>query len=227
MLKNKLIILTFDDNAYNHYYNVFELLKTFNMTATFAYITSGKYADLNNEDKIKEMQEYGIEFASHTHSHVDLKKYDFDTIKNDIELSVQKLKSLNVNNPGLICPYNRISKDNLIKISNNFNINYILHKTSTVHNYTKFAKKKTFGKNNLIRIEFPTEDQDKANLIKFYDILTNLDPNEIPIIMFHNVCDFKNKNMNVRVNTFESFLTFIKFYNFKTITLDQLINLKQ
>lgn len=220
----KPIILTFDDNAFNHYYNVFPLLKKYKMKATYAYITSQKYtknSDDENKKIIEEMKSYGIEFASHTHTHIDLLYSNQNKSKEDLYNSLDSLKSYDILYPGLVCPYNRVN-DNIIKeFSNKFK--YIVHKSFSVSNFEIFPNLENASKFNLVRLEFPTRDHPSENILKFYNILYNLENNDIPIIMFHNICNH-DINMQVDINTFNNFLFFIQNYNFKTYTISEVID---
>jgi peptidoglycan/xylan/chitin deacetylase (PgdA/CDA1 family) len=220
----KPIILTFDDNAFNHYYNVYPLLKKYNMKATYGYITQGKYHKNKNSKVIKEMKKYGIEFASHTHTHIDLTLYNTNKISIDLLDSIDVLNSYNIINPGLICPFNRMNTSTLNNINELFSLKYIIYKTSTVDNFVKFTNLKNVTKFNLRRIEFPTQDQPNENINKLYNIIKNIDDDDIPIIMFHNITDFSNKNMNVRLDIFEDFLKYIQENNFNTYTISDIIN---
>jgi peptidoglycan/xylan/chitin deacetylase (PgdA/CDA1 family) len=224
MLKiKKPIILTFDDNKYNHYYNVFPLLKKYNMKATYGYITRGKYNNDKNPQVIKEINDYGIEFASHTHTHMDLNLNRINKISLDLFESLNVLKSHNINNPGLICPFNRINTKIFNNIIEYFNFKYIIYESSTVNNFIKFANLKNATKYNLLRIEFPTEDQPKEYIDKLYNILKNLKDDDIPIIMFHNICNYKI-NTNVKIDIFENFLKYIQENNFNTFTISEIID---
>ena len=218
----KPIILTFDDNAFNHYYNVFPLLKKYKMNATYAYITSQVYSiNDNNTEIIREMKDYGIEFASHTHTHIDLMNTDTNKAIIDLNKSINILETHNFYNPGLICPFNRINNNITNNIKDKFK--YIIHKSFSVNNFEGFINIKNATKYNLIRLEFPTKDQTTEDILKFYNILYNLNDDDLPIIMFHNICDHKI-NMQVDVNTFNNFLFFIKSNHFNTYTLNQVID---
>lgn len=84
------IIITFDDGYEDNYYNVFPVLKKYNVKATIFMIAE----NIGNEGfltakQIKEMSESGlVSFGSHGYSHVDLTKIS-DT-QSDTELFMPK-----------------------------------------------------------------------------------------------------------------------------------------
>lgn len=72
-LKEKSVILTFDDGYVSHYTAAFPALKARGMTATFYIVTNavGTNGSLS-WDQIREMQGAGMQIASHGPSHRDL-----------------------------------------------------------------------------------------------------------------------------------------------------------
>jgi peptidoglycan/xylan/chitin deacetylase (PgdA/CDA1 family) len=84
----KTVVLTFDDGFRNFYTEAFPVLSEFNFRATVFLVTDfcGKYNDwpgnppqlprseLLSWQEIRELNEYGIEFGSHTRTHQDLTK---------------------------------------------------------------------------------------------------------------------------------------------------------
>ncbi|WP_425060043.1 hypothetical protein SCACP_06880 [Sporomusa carbonis] len=73
-LPDKSILITFDDGYVNNYTNAYPILKKYGFTATFFLITDviGHNPWYMNWDQVREMQEQGFQFGSHTLSHVDL-----------------------------------------------------------------------------------------------------------------------------------------------------------
>jgi peptidoglycan/xylan/chitin deacetylase (PgdA/CDA1 family) len=83
----KKVILTFDDGYADNYTLLFPLLKEFHFTAVIFLVTRLKnnvwgivegepVLQLLNENQIREMDAYGIEFGGHTQTHVNLLKMD-------------------------------------------------------------------------------------------------------------------------------------------------------
>ena len=225
------IILTFDDNKWNHYTVVFPLLKKYNLTATFAYITKGTYTnEKNNNNAIKEMIDYGIEITSHSHTHLKFDKNinSIDFLKNDMINNKKILNYHNIESYGFIVPYNCLKID--INFFDFLNLEYITYETSTVKNYypfpeadvLNFTTEKNLTKYNIRRIEFPLDTQPVSYLNKFYYIINNLKEDDICVIMFHNISNESNKLYNIRINVFEQFLKFISNNNYNVVTLKSL-----
>lgn len=226
------IVLTFDDNKWNHYHTVFPLLKKYNFKATFAYITKGTYIyeDQNNK-AIQEMLDYGIEICSHSHSHL---KFDYAVTKpkeliNDLIQNEKNLKKHNIHNFGIIIPYNylKIPKS----FFNLFSFKYVVYETSTIDNYhpnpkkqiSQFTKESNLNKFNIKRIEFPLDNKTCNDVNKFYDIIKNLKDDDICVIMFHNISTYC-KDINVKTDTFEELLIYLKKNNYEVTTLKKLYN---
>lgn len=224
------IVLTFDDNKWNHYHTVFPLLKKYNINATFAYITKGTYTyEENNSNAIREMIDYGIEITSHSHSHLwfDLKKNNEKDIKYDLKVNKEILNSHNIYSYGLIVPYNHFNIN--ISTLDFLNLKYIIYETSTIDNYNpnpknkllKFTKQNELKRNNLRRIEFPLDNQSKLDINKFYEIIKNLDNNDICVVMFHNISNSK-VSYNVKIDVFEEFIKFLVENKYNITTLNDL-----
>lgn len=225
------IILTFDDNKWNHYTIVFPLLKKYNLTGTFSYITEGTYTNPeSNNDAIKEMLDYGIEIASHSHSHprFDNNINSFDFLKNDLITNKEILNTHNIKSYGLVIPYN------YLKINTDFfdflNLSYITSETSTIRNYHPYpenkvlelTKERNLTKFNLRRIEFPLDSEPTNYVSKFYYLVSNLKEDDICAIMFHNITNENNMPYNVRIDIFEQFLKFLVENNYNVVTLKSL-----
>lgn len=94
----KTIVLTFDDGFQNFYTDAFPVLAQYKFKATVFLVTD--YCDKYNDweanhytlprnkllawRQIKELNELGIEFGSHTRTHPDLRKMSSDQVKNEL-----------------------------------------------------------------------------------------------------------------------------------------------
>ena len=94
----KTVVLTFDDGFQNFYTAAFPVLTQYRFNATVFLVTDycGKYNDwtgnpsdlprskLLSWQEIKELNESGIDFGSHTRSHPDLKKLPAEKVKKEV-----------------------------------------------------------------------------------------------------------------------------------------------
>ena len=86
---DKYIALSFDDGYTDNYTQAFPLLKKYGAKGTFAIINSKIGGNIYmNAQQIKEMQQAGMEIASHTYSHNRLE--DIDPIYLDWEIGTSK-----------------------------------------------------------------------------------------------------------------------------------------
>src|ERR1035437_4300236 len=95
-VRQKKIILTFDDGYEDNYTILFPLLKKYGFKAVIFLVTQKKDNSwgiqegepvfrMMNEKQIHEMSEYGIEFGGHTQNHPDLTKISIEEAKKEIE----------------------------------------------------------------------------------------------------------------------------------------------
>ncbi len=92
----KNITLTFDDGYADWYYNVFPLLKKYQVKATMFVIVNniGTPGYLTKEQMIEMANSGLIEFGSHTLSHQNLKKVTDNVAKDEISKSKKQLESI-------------------------------------------------------------------------------------------------------------------------------------
>jgi len=99
------IILTFDDGYVDNYSLLFPILKEFGFTAVVFLVTQQKNnswgvkegepsIDLLTNGQILEMDQYGIEFGSHTQNHVNLHLCDKNTLHQEIAGSRKEIEAL-------------------------------------------------------------------------------------------------------------------------------------
>ena len=92
---DKVVMLTFDDGTEDHYALVFPLLKKYEMKGVFFVVA--KYINSPGcltDSQIKEMEEKGMEFGSHSYSHPLLDALDKQKIHFELMKSKQELESI-------------------------------------------------------------------------------------------------------------------------------------
>lgn len=96
-LPDKPIMITFDDGYMDNYTYAFPCLKSLNMKATIFYISDGlKDSYYISSDKLKEMNDYGIDIECHTKTHCHLNALSYENQLNELKTSKETLeKTLN------------------------------------------------------------------------------------------------------------------------------------
>jgi peptidoglycan/xylan/chitin deacetylase (PgdA/CDA1 family) len=94
-LPPKPIILTFDDGYADNYTNAFPLLQKYGFQATFAIVTEPiDFGDPNYMTwaQVQEMHAAGMDFASHTRHHLDLRNRGLDFLRDQIIFSKEAIE---------------------------------------------------------------------------------------------------------------------------------------
>ncbi len=94
LIPQKPIILTFDDGYSNFYENAFPELKKRQMKAVSYVITGYDSSDYLSQERMKELDLYGIEIGSHTISHPDLTKISLEKLKLELTNSKSTLEQI-------------------------------------------------------------------------------------------------------------------------------------
>jgi len=102
-IEGKYVIITFDDGYEDNYRLAFPILKKYDFKAIIFLVTGLEYNSwdlqsnepklrMMNKQQILEMQDYGIEFGSHTLSHTDLTKKSYEEAKKELAESKKTLE---------------------------------------------------------------------------------------------------------------------------------------
>lgn len=103
---NKFVVLTFDDGYEDNYRVMFPILKEFGAKAVIFLLSESKYNewdvnnpnnpekrfDLMNEEQVKEMAAYGVEFGAHTKTHPYLSSLPLEEAREQIVQCKEKLE---------------------------------------------------------------------------------------------------------------------------------------
>jgi peptidoglycan/xylan/chitin deacetylase (PgdA/CDA1 family) len=129
LLSPTMIAISFDDGYQDFYTHAFPILQQYSIPATVFLPTSfidkiSKYEQVLPQsefllwDQIREMQQNGISFGSHTVSHTSLTRLTQQQIQNELEYSKARIESeTNVSIKGFAYPYGTF-RDTDSKIGN-------------------------------------------------------------------------------------------------------------
>lgn len=105
-MPKKCVVLTFDD-GYKDFERAFRILKRYSFPATL-YIPTENIGGVNSRDNkvmssnmpllnaedIKEMISHGVDIQAHSHSHIKLGRLSMEGVAKDIQLCMEKLKTI-------------------------------------------------------------------------------------------------------------------------------------
>jgi peptidoglycan/xylan/chitin deacetylase (PgdA/CDA1 family) len=107
--KPKNVVLFFDDGWRNQYSEAYPILRKFGFTATFGIITSSISFFTSDygltEKEILDLNNHGMEIASHSHSHPLLWNLNFSEIKSELTVSKVILEKIVGKVSTFIIPY--------------------------------------------------------------------------------------------------------------------------
>lgn len=94
-IPEKSVLITFDDGYKSFYANAFPILKEFNFLASVFMISDFVDNSLYlSKEQLKEINDYGIEIASHTAGHEDLSKLTLENQESSMKKSKEALEAI-------------------------------------------------------------------------------------------------------------------------------------
>ena len=115
-IPEKSIVITLDDGYVDNYTNAYPILKELDINATIFVVTSTIDKDKNTltSKQIKEMDEYGIDIASHTYNHDKLDDLAYEKQLETMKKSKEDLeKILNHKVDFIAYPYGKWNEDTI------------------------------------------------------------------------------------------------------------------
>lgn len=93
-LPDKPVVITFDDGYLDNYTHAYPILKKYGFTATIFVVTGliGTDERFMNWDQVRQMQQAGFVFGSHTENHVALDQISIEQAKEELAKSRRVLK---------------------------------------------------------------------------------------------------------------------------------------
>lgn len=127
----KSVIISIDDGLKDNYYNLFPIVKKYNIKVSINLIMGEIRDDDSSEEymslsQIKEMQKSGlVDFESHTMSHLYLTKLNTEKLKYEFAESKKMLKEmLNIDSTVCVCPKEDANSDVIKELSEYYSVSY-------------------------------------------------------------------------------------------------------
>lgn len=215
----KKVALFFDDGRKNQYDRAFPVLKEFEFKATFAVITDyigferETFRARMNLTELKELQNSGMEIASHTKTHPHMLNLTHERLIDEILNSKKDLTQLGFNVKTFVYPYGEWNQ--------------------TIIDYVKEAGYK-FART--IKPEaYTTENQDvnaryhigswtitNQTLEEFKKILEKANENTVIVLTYHYIIDDGPKETSTPIQNFQEQMKHLKENNFQVVLLSEL-----
>jgi peptidoglycan/xylan/chitin deacetylase (PgdA/CDA1 family) len=213
------VALFFDDGWKNQYDEAFPILKEFGFKATFAVITD--YIGLDRETfrarmnltELRELQNSGMEIASHTKTHPHILNLTHERLIDEILNSKKALTQLGFNVKTFVYPYGEWNQ--------------------TIIGYVKEAGYKCA---RTIKPEaYTTENQDantcyhigswtitNQTLEEFQKILSNANESTIIVLTYHHITNDGPEETSTPAKNFHEQMKYLNENNFQVVLLSEL-----
>lgn len=155
-LPEKAIIVSFDDGFRTVYENAVPIMKKYGIRGNVYLPTKyiGVDAHFMTWEMVKELSKDNFfEMQAHTHSHIDIRRLNEDTVKDEIRYSDKKFREESLSLPKAFCmPFGTFDKKSLRLLKNQNRYKYVLG------SYYGHTQSQYLEKNVLPRIGISNDD---------------------------------------------------------------------
>lgn len=227
-MRDKKIILTFDDGLKSHYTKAFKLMQHYGFKGTFFYTPSTPIWKEETEAKIShcellEMHKKGMEIGNHTLTHKNLLKISPTEIKKEIIGLEKYLEKIGIPKPKSFCypGYGAGEISNSILLNLGYKIARIGysnkgHATNKNHKSRKIIHYYEFGKTNSNWIRCTGIMNEEYDFDYFKKDVENMPENSAAVFCIHSLENFHIWDY------FQKSLEYMKNNNYETICLNEI-----
>lgn len=216
----KVVCIFFDDGFQNQYDVALPILLENNFKATFGIITDyiNKGRDLMkymDTDKITELAKLGMDIASHSKTHLDLKNLNDEQLRDEVISSKQALENLGFQVSTLVYPYYEYD-DRAIDyaIAANYTCARGGWSEDRVYNLNTSDSK--------ARYHVAAWQISNQTLNEFKAILDNSKPNSAICLVYHFIADDGPKDTSTPVANFKEQMAYLKSAGYVVVPLPDL-----
>ncbi|MEM2911608.1 MAG: polysaccharide deacetylase family protein [Candidatus Bathyarchaeia archaeon] len=213
------VALFFDDGWKNQYDEAFPILKEFGFKATFAVVTDyigldrGTLQARMNRTELKELQNSGMEIASHTKTHPYMLNLTHERLIDEIANSKKALTQLGFNVKTFVYPYGEWNQTIIDYVKE---AGYTCARTIKTEPYTLENQ----DANAQYRMgSWPITNQ---TLEEFQKILSNAKENAIIVLTYHNIANDGPQETSTPTKNFREQMKYLKENNFQVVLLTEL-----
>jgi peptidoglycan/xylan/chitin deacetylase (PgdA/CDA1 family) len=213
------VALFFDDGWKNQYDEAFPILKEFGFKATFAVITD--YIGLDretfkgrmNHTELKELQNSGMEIASHTKTHPHMLNLTHERLVDEIANSKKALTQLGFNVKTFVYPHGE------------WNQTIIGYVKEAGYTYARTIKPEAYTIKNQdanARYHIGSWTITNQTLEEFQKILSNANESTVIVLTYHHITNDGPQETSTPTKNFREQMKYLKENNFQVVLLSEL-----